>query len=60
MNYNLNFKWCFPDGYTIYDSYKNVINNDEIPKIRQLYPSFQKHSIRDEMSNYKKIQNLDF
>ena len=47
--------WCFPDGYQVYDSYKNVINNGDVIKSRNSKPS---STIREEMGNFSIINHF--
>ena len=44
--------WCFPDGYQVLDSYRNVINGGEGAKSRSGKPA---PGIREEMANFWKI-----
>lgn len=47
--------WCFPEGYQVYDSFKNVINKGDTIKSRsnKILPN-----IREEMANFYEINHF--
>lgn len=47
--------WCFPEGYQVYDSYKNIINKGNIVKSRN-NKNFT--NVREEMANFHLINHF--